>query len=150
MFSSTEQEIQALDQQSQASFYSRYNNERKDPTAGILLCLFTGGIGGHEFYLGNIGVGIIYLIFCWTFIPIIIAFFQLFTIQPRIMRMNDKLAKNILAGIKDVQPAESHPLGSTSTIENAESELKKLSDMRSKGTITEAEYQALRKKTLGL
>ena len=64
--------------------------------------------------------------------------------------MNDKLAKNILAGIKDVQPAESHPLGITSTIENAESELKKLSDMRSKGTITEAEYQALRKKTLGL
>ena len=44
------------------------------------------------------------------------------------MRISSQLAKNILACIKDVQPAESHPLGSTSTIENAESELKKLSD----------------------
>lgn len=150
MFPSTEKEIHSLDQQSQTSFYSRYNNERKDPTAGLLLCLFTGGIGGHEFYLGNIGIGVIYLVFCWTLIPIVIAFFQLFTIQPRIMRMNDKIANQILAGIKDNKPVESQSFSNTSSIESAETELKKLSNIRSKGIITEAEYQALRKKTLGL
>ena len=150
MFPSTETEVNSLDQQSQSSFYARYNTERKDKTVGILLCLFTGGLGGHEFYLGNIGVGVIYLVFCWTFIPAIIAFIQLFTIQPRIIKMNDEIAQKILAGVRDARPAPTTAETSTSSAQNTETELKKLSDMRAAGTITEAEYQALRKKTLGL
>jgi len=43
--------------------------------AGIL-ALFLGGIGVHKFYLGKIGMGIIYLLFCWTGIPSIIAFIE--------------------------------------------------------------------------
>ena len=47
-------------------------------TAGILaLCL--GGLGAHRFYLGggpNVVLGIIYLIFCWTLIPAMIAFIE--------------------------------------------------------------------------
>jgi TM2 domain-containing membrane protein YozV len=35
-----------------------------------------GGIGVHKFYLGRIGQGILYLVFCWTFIPSIIAFVE--------------------------------------------------------------------------
>ena len=42
-------------------------------TAYCLLCIFLGGIGIHKFYAGKIGTGIIYLLFCWTFIPGIIA-----------------------------------------------------------------------------
>ncbi len=30
----------------------------------------------HKFYLGKIGQGFLYLIFCWTFIPSIIAFIE--------------------------------------------------------------------------
>jgi len=41
-------------------------------TAGILAILL-GGLGVHRFYLGQIGLGILYLVFCWTFIPSIIA-----------------------------------------------------------------------------
>jgi len=40
-------------------------------TAGILAILL-GGLGAHKFYLGNIGVGVLYLVFCWTYIPAII------------------------------------------------------------------------------
>lgn len=40
-------------------------------TAGILGILL-GGIGAHHFYLGNTGRGIVYLLFCWTYIPAII------------------------------------------------------------------------------
>lgn len=40
-------------------------------TAGILAILL-GGLGLHKFYLGKIGVGILYLIFCWTYIPAIL------------------------------------------------------------------------------
>jgi TM2 domain-containing membrane protein YozV/ribosomal protein L40E len=37
--------------------------------AAALFAIFLGGLGIHKFYLGQIGWGILYLIFCWTFIP---------------------------------------------------------------------------------
>ncbi|MCX6740314.1 MAG: NINE protein [Candidatus Parcubacteria bacterium] len=40
-------------------------------TAG-LLALFLGGLGIHKFYLGK-SIGVLYLIFFWTFIPAIVA-----------------------------------------------------------------------------
>ena len=42
----------------------------------VLLALFLGGLGIHNFYAGKTGLGILYLIFCWTFIPAIAAFIQ--------------------------------------------------------------------------
>ena len=44
-------------------------------TAG-LLAIFLGGLGIHKFYLGKIGMGILYLIFCWTYIPAFIGFIE--------------------------------------------------------------------------
>lgn len=41
-------------------------------TTAALLALFLGGIGAHKFYLGRTGMGLIYLVFCWTLIPSII------------------------------------------------------------------------------
>lgn len=41
-----------------------------------LLCFFLGGIGAHKFYARRTGTGILYLLFCWTFIPALIAFFE--------------------------------------------------------------------------
>lgn len=49
---------------------------RKSRVVAIVLALLLGGIGGHKFYLGRIGWGILYLIFCWTFIPAIAAFIE--------------------------------------------------------------------------
>jgi TM2 domain-containing membrane protein YozV len=43
--------------------------------AGVL-GLLLGGLGVHKFYLGNVGLGIVYLIFFWTFIPAIIGFIE--------------------------------------------------------------------------
>lgn len=48
----------------------------KNRTSAALLALFLGGIGLHKFYLGNWVWGVIYLLFCWTFIPAIIGFFE--------------------------------------------------------------------------
>ena len=36
--------------------------------AGVLAILL-GGLGIHKFYLGHIGSGVLYLLFCWTGIP---------------------------------------------------------------------------------
>jgi TM2 domain-containing membrane protein YozV len=48
-------------------------------TAGILAILL-GGIGVHKFYLGKVGLGVLYLllfiVFFWTFIPAIIGLIE--------------------------------------------------------------------------
>lgn len=45
----------------------------KDRTTAIVLAFLLGGIGMHRFYLGHIWLGLLYLVFCWTFIPAIAA-----------------------------------------------------------------------------
>lgn len=44
----------------------------KSKLAAFLFAFFLGGFGIHKFYLGRVGWGIVYLVFCWTFIPSII------------------------------------------------------------------------------
>jgi len=48
----------------------------KSRTVAVLLALFLGGMGAHKFYLGKVGAGLLYLLFCWTFIPAIVAFIE--------------------------------------------------------------------------
>ena len=40
------------------------------------LAFFLGGLGFHKFYLGKLGMGIVYLLFCWTFVPMIAGFLE--------------------------------------------------------------------------
>ena len=54
---------------------SKGHSEKSRITAA-LLAIFLGGMGAHKFYLGKTGIGIVYLIFCWTFIPSIIGFIE--------------------------------------------------------------------------
>ena len=44
--------------------------------ATVLAFPFLGGLGVHKFYLGQIGQGIVYLLFCFLVIPSIIALFE--------------------------------------------------------------------------
>lgn len=44
------------------------------------ICLFLGGFGAHKFYEGKVLLGILYVVFCWTFIPSILAFIDLIII----------------------------------------------------------------------
>ena len=48
----------------------------KNKLAAALLAIFLGGLGIHKFYLRKVGMGILYLIFCWTGIPAIIGFIE--------------------------------------------------------------------------
>jgi TM2 domain-containing membrane protein YozV len=48
---------------------------RNRSTAAIF-AIFLGGLGVHKFYLGQAGQGIVYLLFCWTLVPAIVAFFE--------------------------------------------------------------------------
>ena len=50
----------------------------KSKSTTALLAFFLGGLGIHRFYLGQNVMGLLYLVFCWTFIPALIALFDFF------------------------------------------------------------------------
>ena len=51
------------------------HSSKSKVTAGVL-ALLLGGLGVHKFYLGQTGAGIVYLLFCWTLIPALIALIE--------------------------------------------------------------------------
>ena len=62
--------------QQNAANPERANWPIKNKIVAAILALILGGLGIHKFYLGQIGKGILYLIFCWTYVPAIIAFIE--------------------------------------------------------------------------
>jgi len=50
----------------------------KSKQTAAFLAFFLGGLGIHKFYLGKSVQGISYILFCWTLIPALIAFFEFF------------------------------------------------------------------------
>lgn len=58
----------------------------KSRTTAAVLAFLLGGLGIHKFYLGKSGLGIVYLLFFWTFIPAILALID-FVI---LLTMNDE------------------------------------------------------------
>lgn len=62
------------------------NANLKSKVAFVLLALFLGGLGIHRMYLGDWGLGILYLVFFWTGIPLIVAFIEAIVIG---LRKND-------------------------------------------------------------
>lgn len=48
----------------------------KSKIAAGVLGILLGGLGIHKFYLNRPIQGIFYIIFCWTFIPALIGFFE--------------------------------------------------------------------------
>lgn len=76
-------------------FQNEMTQVRKSSTTAIVLGLFLGGVGAHRFYMGQVGLGVLYLVFCWTFVPAIVAFIELFLLSDRVARYNDTKAIEI-------------------------------------------------------
>jgi len=49
---------------------------QKNRSTAVLLAMVLGGLGMHKFYLNKPGMGVFYLLFCWTFIPAIVGFIE--------------------------------------------------------------------------
>lgn len=105
----------------------------KSKTTAGLLALFLGGIGIHKFYLEENKQGVLYLIFIWTGIPSILAFFNAvyyFTMSnqdfDKLYNRNQNINRSNL------------------------NDLKKLANLKDKGVITEKEFSLKKKSTLGL
>lgn len=46
-------------------------------TKAIVLCIFLGGFGAHHYYLNRPFIGLLYTLFCWTFIPALLSLIDL-------------------------------------------------------------------------
>ena len=51
-------------------------SNKKNKWIYIILALFLGGFGIHKLYEGMLFKFILYIVFSWTFIPCVIAFFE--------------------------------------------------------------------------
>ncbi|MFC0232705.1 TM2 domain-containing protein [Vagococcus entomophilus] len=67
--------INIVNENSQQQSNNNYVQAGKvvNKTVYIILAVFLGGLGAHKFYAGKTGSGIMYLIFCWTWIPSVLA-----------------------------------------------------------------------------
>ncbi|PSR37272.1 MAG: hypothetical protein C7B44_04720 [Sulfobacillus thermosulfidooxidans] len=97
----------------------------KNKTVASLLAIFLGDFGVHKFYLGQTGQGILYLVFCWTFIPGIVGFFEGIGY---LVQSDDAFNARFNGGTADRTP-------------NALNTLAQLDALRQSGAITEEEYQ---------
>lgn len=128
----------------------------KSKTTAIVLCFFLGGFGIHRFYLGQTGLGILYLIFFWTFIPAFIAlidfigfllmseetFNQKYNLTSIIMKAQQTPPNNNVNTVAiNMGNSQNQPAGSTSE------EIMKLYELKEKGIITQEEFD-LKKKVM--
>ncbi|MGD0521144.1 MAG: NINE protein [Terracidiphilus sp.] len=104
----------------QAIFYQHYEIVRRDEVVGILLALFLGGFGIHQFYLRRIGLGILYLCFSWTPIPWVLGFIECFFMPGRVREFNAIQAAGIAAALGIAMPGWSQPFNVTVNMPPAE------------------------------
>ncbi len=110
----------------------------KDKTTAALLALFLGGIGFHRFYLGKQFTGILYLIFCWTFIPTLLGFIEslvLFSIS------NDSFN----AQYNRAYAIQEYKNNQENISLNKLRILKELNELKENGVISEDEFESKKK-----
>jgi TM2 domain-containing membrane protein YozV len=81
-------------------FASQYNASKKNRTTALLLNLFLGFFGIHRFYLGQIGLGLLFLLTLGVFF--LGAIVDLFVIMGSTDRHNARLASDIAARVRSL------------------------------------------------
>jgi TM2 domain-containing membrane protein YozV len=120
----------------------------RNRTAAILICFFCGYLGIHKFYLGNPILGLLYLLFFWTFIPGIVAFFEFLGFcfmsdREFDARFNYNENPSLLA-----QSSRQPIVSASRTRQEATSTLYELKKLYEDGIITAEEYEVKRRKML--
>lgn len=122
----------------------------KNKMTAELLALFVGGFGVHKFYLGQTGIGVVYLLFCWTGIPGIIAFIEAIILLT--MSDDDFNAKYNANAQKSTAPTYV-PVATPDAVNRQSSPdiaktLMTYKNLLDTGAITQQEFDAIKRKLL--
>jgi TM2 domain-containing membrane protein YozV len=97
--------MQDMTEQQRMVFLAQYHAVRKEVVVGVLLSALLGHFGAHRFYMGEIGLGFVYLLFCWTGIPTILGFVEAFLMPERVRQYNVQAAMTLAAQVKGMPTA---------------------------------------------
>ena len=100
--------IKKLNRNEAFAFYNEFNLRRRQPSVGISLALLLGWIGVHRFWLGDKKGGITFLVFFWTLLPGFFSIFDALCMVELCRQYNNKLAKKLFDGIKELSPYSDH------------------------------------------
>lgn len=93
-----------LTDEQKAVFYAQMSAVQKDEVVGVLLALFLGTFGAHHFYLRRNGLGILYVLFCWSGIPTIVSLVECFFMPGRVRQFNAEQAAILAASLRYAIP----------------------------------------------
>jgi TM2 domain-containing membrane protein YozV len=138
----------------------------KDKTTAAILAFFIGGIGIHRFYLGQAGLGIVYMLFCWTLIPSFVAFIDFIAFlamsrqsfdlkynnryspqQPQNNVQSTTVVNNVYAS--PTPQAGQHASNPNTDHKHNLDALERLFDLRQKGVLSQEEFEREKAKVLG-
>ncbi|MEN9920083.1 MAG: hypothetical protein RL662_2519 [Bacteroidota bacterium] len=123
----------------------------KSKTTAAILAIFLGGIGVHRFYLNQIGVGILYLIFCWTFIPLIVSLIDFIWLlamdENRFNLKFNSTYHSMYPNHTNITVNNGSLNSGNHNTSSSSDEIKKLFELKEKGIITQEEFE-LKKKML--
>lgn len=135
--------------------------EKKEKLTAGLLALFVGGLGIHKFYLKDDKTGILYLVFCWTGVPAILALIDAINILTMSdddfnAKYNEQVAtstgqKTSAKQSSIVEQASNH--GGESFLANPQNKAQTLvtyKELLDNGTITQDEFDAIKTRILDL
>ncbi|MDH6354827.1 TM2 domain-containing membrane protein YozV [Dysgonomonas sp. PH5-45] len=122
----------------------------KSKTTAAVLAILLGGIGVHRFYLNQTGLGILYFLFCWTFIPLIVSVIDFIGF----LIMDENKFNQKYNTTYPLYPNHTNITVNNGSLQNdsvksnsSSDEIEKLFDLKEKGIITQEEFE-FKKKTL--
>jgi TM2 domain-containing membrane protein YozV len=95
-----------LTPQQKLFFQREYSKQSRNPSTAFVLALLLGGFGAHRFYLRQRGWGTIYLVFCWTLIPLLASWVECFSIRERTENNNKEVEQQITQTINIISVQE--------------------------------------------
>ncbi|MVZ60918.1 NINE protein [Sphingobacterium humi] len=119
----------------------------KSRSTAVILALLLGGIGIHRFYLGETWIGLFYLLFCWTFIPLffsIIDFFCFLFMSDLNFNRRYNFTR-IKVGYYSEAELDNNYEDNSKVLS---SEIEKLHQLKEKGILSESEFQKAKSKLL--
>jgi TM2 domain-containing protein len=118
------------------AFQSQYTRAQKNRTAAFLFTFFLGGFGAHRSYLGHIGLGVLYAVLFWTFIPAIVSLVELFD-----TRSGLSIQRELGSGI--VGPREDARAGSPENIVSRSATTSTAEEYRSRHVLSRGGHERL-------